>query len=165
MSWKQGMRLEEIEELARLPLFTGVDLVGTDAVLRESYLQRFTAQVEPLREGGLADILQVVVDHPVEVFSAYRDREIAVSAHGAGARFIVAAVVFDRVYSNSTRPDTRSNTVDPHGSSLPLLWRGGSVCLSISIRTWRCLSRRRGGIEELETAVAPRAAGQLVTCA
>jgi CRP/FNR family transcriptional activator FtrB len=97
------MRVEEIEEMRRLPLFADVDPDQTDALLRVSFLQRFPAAVELAREGDPADFLHVVVDGQVEVFSAYRDRETTVSVLGPGHSFIVAAVVLDRVYLKSAR--------------------------------------------------------------
>ena len=97
------MRGEDIEEMRRLPLFADVDPARIEAMLRASFLQRFPAHVELVREGDLADFLHVVVDGQVEVFSAYRDRETTVSVLGAGNSFIVAAVVLDRIYLKSAR--------------------------------------------------------------
>lgn len=102
------MRDDEIDEVRRLPLFSGVDPGRTEAMLRASFLQRFPAHVELAREGDQADFLHVVVDGQVEVFSAYRDRETTVSVLGAGNSFIVAAVVLDRVYLKSARTLTTS---------------------------------------------------------
>lgn len=97
------MRTEEIEEMRHLPLFADVEPPHTDAILRASFLQRFPAAVELVREGDPADFLHVVVDGQVEIFSAYRDRETTVSVLGAGHSFIVAAVILDRVYLKSAR--------------------------------------------------------------
>lgn len=97
------MRSDEIEEMRRLPLFSGVEAGHVTAMLRASFLQRFPSQVELIREGEPADFLHVVVEGQVEVFSAYRDRETTVAVLGAGHSFIVAAVVLDRVYLKSVR--------------------------------------------------------------
>ena len=97
------MRHEDIQEMQRLPLFAGVDPARVQAMLRGSYLQRFPAHVQLVRESDQADFLHVVVDGQVEVFSAYRDRETTVSVIGPGNSFIVAAVVLDRVYLKSAR--------------------------------------------------------------
>ena len=97
------MRLEEIEEMRRLPLFAGVDAAHVEALLRVSFLQRFPASVELAREGDSADFLHVVVDGQVEVFSDYRDRATTVSVLGSGHSFIVAAVILDKVYLKSAR--------------------------------------------------------------
>lgn len=85
------------------PLFADVDPSHTEAILRASFLQRFPAAVELVREGDPADFLHVVIDGQVEIFSAYRDRETTVSVLGPGHSFIVAAVVLDRVYLKSAR--------------------------------------------------------------
>ena len=105
------MRLEDSEEMGRLPLFAGVDPSRTEAMLKGSYLQRFPAHVELAREGDLADFLHVVVDGQVEMYSAYQDRETTVSVLGAGSCFIVAAVVLDRVYLKSARALTSARVL------------------------------------------------------
>jgi CRP/FNR family transcriptional activator FtrB len=97
------MRIEEIEEMRHLPLFANVAGNHVDAMLRASFLQRFPAHVELVREGDPADFLHVVVDGQVEVYSSYRDRETTVAVLVAGHSFIVAAVVLDRIYLKSAR--------------------------------------------------------------
>ena len=97
------MRAEDVEEMRGLPLFAGVEPAHVDAVLQVSFLQRFPASVELLREGDRADFLHVVVEGQVEVFSTYRERETTAAVYGPGQSFIVAAVVLDRVYLKSAR--------------------------------------------------------------
>lgn len=97
------MRKEDLEEMRRLPMLAEVGTARVDAMLRASFLQRFPAQVELIREGEPADFLHIVVDGQVEVFSAYRDRETTVSVLGPGKSFIVAAVILDRPYLKSAR--------------------------------------------------------------
>lgn len=97
------MRSEEIAEMRHLPIFAGVAPPHVDSMLRVSFLQRFPAHVELVREGDPADFLHVIVDGQVEVFSAYRDRETTVSVLGSGQSFIVAAVLLNRVYLKSAR--------------------------------------------------------------
>lgn len=97
------MRSEDHDEMRALPLFAGVGKDHVDHMLRVSYLQRFPAHVELVREGEPADFLHVVVDGQIEVFAAYRDRETTVAVLGPGHSFIVAAVVLDRVYLKSAR--------------------------------------------------------------
>jgi CRP/FNR family transcriptional activator FtrB len=99
----EPMRSEEMQEMRRLPLFRGVESAHVDSMLRVSFLQRFPAHVELLREGEPADFLHVIVDGQVEIFSAYRDRETTVAVLGPGHSYIVAAVVLDRVYLKSAR--------------------------------------------------------------
>lgn len=97
------MRAEEIDEMRQLPLFAGVAPSHVEAMLKASFLQRFPAHVQLVREGDEADFLHVIVDGQVEVFSSYRDRETTVSILRAGQSFIVAAVVLDRIYLKSAR--------------------------------------------------------------
>jgi CRP/FNR family transcriptional activator FtrB len=97
------MRSEELEEMRRLPLFANVAAAHIEAMLRVSFLQRFPAHVELVREGDPADFLHVIVDGQVEVYSAYRDRKTTVAVLGPGHSFIVAAVVLDKIYLKSAR--------------------------------------------------------------
>lgn len=97
------MRVEDREEVRKLQLFAGVSEELLDTMLKVSFLQRFPAHVELVREGDPADFLHVVLDGQVEVYSAYRDRETTVSVIGPGHSFIVAAVLVDRLYLKSAR--------------------------------------------------------------
>ena len=97
------MRAEDIDEMRRLPLFADVDPAHVGVILNASFLQRFPAAVDLVREGDPADFLHVVVDGQVEVYSTYRDRETTVSVLGPGHSFIVAAVILDRIYLKSAR--------------------------------------------------------------
>ncbi len=97
------MRKDEIDEMRQLKLFYGVEPRHTDRILRASFLQRFPAHLELIREGEPADFLHLVLEGQVEVFSAYRDRETTVAVLGPGHSFIVAAVVLDRIYLKSVR--------------------------------------------------------------
>jgi CRP/FNR family transcriptional activator FtrB len=97
------MRDDEIAEIRNLAFFQQCDSGMVGDVLRVSYLQKFPARVELVREGEPADFLHLIVDGRVEVYSAYRDRETTFSIHGPGHAFIIAAVILDRVYLKSTR--------------------------------------------------------------
>jgi CRP/FNR family transcriptional activator FtrB len=97
------MRTEDVEEMRKLPLFSGVEPTFVDSMLKHAYLQRFPPHVELAREGEPADFLHVVVEGQVEVFSAYRNRETTVAVLGRGHSFIVAAVILDRIYLKSAR--------------------------------------------------------------
>lgn len=102
------MRTDELEEMRRLPLFGGVDEARVDAMLKASFLQRFPAHVELVREGDPADFLHLIVEGQVETFAAYRGRETTIAVQGAGHAFIIAAVILDKVYLKSARTLTAS---------------------------------------------------------
>lgn len=97
------MRIRDIDEMRSMPLFAGVAAERVEAMLKVSFLQRFPAYVELIRETEPADFLHVVVDGQVEMFSSYRDRETTVGVLGPGSSFIAAAVLLDRVYLKSAR--------------------------------------------------------------
>lgn len=97
------MRADDIEQMKSLRLFAGVEVGRVEDMLRTSFLQRFPAGVELVREGEPADFLHVIVDGSIEVFSAYRERETTVAVLGPGQSFIMAAVILDRIYLKSAR--------------------------------------------------------------
>jgi CRP/FNR family transcriptional regulator, transcriptional activator FtrB len=97
------MRAGDIEQMRQLRIFDWVAEHVVTQILRISFLQRFPAGIELVREGDPADFLHVIVDGKVEVFSSYRDRETTVAVLGPGQCFILAAVVVDRVYLKSAR--------------------------------------------------------------
>lgn len=97
------MRIEDLEEARRHPLFDGVAPSVVENLLRGAFLQRFPAHVELARDGEPADFLHVIVDGQVELFAGHNDRETTVGVIGAGQSFIVAAVLLDRIYLKSAR--------------------------------------------------------------
>jgi CRP/FNR family transcriptional regulator, transcriptional activator FtrB len=102
------MRKDDLDEMQQLPLFSGVARNHVDAMLKVSFLQRFPACVELVREGEPADFLHVVIDGQVELYSAYGDRETTIGVLGPGQSFIVAAVLLDRIYLKSARSLSQS---------------------------------------------------------
>jgi CRP/FNR family transcriptional activator FtrB len=97
------MRIKDLEETRSMPLFSGVAVERVESMLKASFLQRFPACVELIREGEPADFLHIVVDGQVELFSCYRERETTVAVLGPGKSFIAAAVLLDRIYLKSAR--------------------------------------------------------------
>jgi CRP/FNR family transcriptional activator FtrB len=97
------MRIEDRDEIIKLPLFEGLKEGSLNVLLGNAFLQRFPSHVELIREGDPADFLHLVVDGQVEVFSRYRDRETTVAVLGPGQTFILAAVILDRTYLKSAR--------------------------------------------------------------
>lgn len=97
------MRAEDIELVRHERIFAGVEASEVETMLQASFLQRFPAHLDLVREGEPADFLHVVIEGQVEVFASYRDRETTVAVVGAGNCFITAAVVLDRIYLKSAR--------------------------------------------------------------
>jgi CRP/FNR family transcriptional regulator, transcriptional activator FtrB len=97
------MRAEDADEIGSLSLFDGVDPNQVKALHRGAFLQRFPAHVELAREGEPADFLHVIVSGQVELYAAHHGRETTVSVIGPGHRFVVAAVLLDRIYLQSAR--------------------------------------------------------------
>jgi len=135
------MRPDEIDQMRALRIFEGVEKRRVDEMLKGSFLQRFPAGVELVREGDMADFLHVVVEGKVEIYSAYRDRETTVSVLGPGQCFIMAAVVLDRVYLKSARSLTSArilllpaDAVRRHFADDPAFARGLATDLAEAYR-------------------------------
>lgn len=97
------MRHDEYEMVQTLPLIASAEAQNVHELLKGSFLQRFPAHVELIREGETPDFLHIVVNGQVELFSRYRDRETTVAVLGPGSSFILAAVVLDKPYLKSAR--------------------------------------------------------------
>ena len=97
------MRLDEQKEMRELPLFAAANPEYLERLLHSSFLQRFPAHVELVREGESADFLYVVVDGQVEVFSRHGNRETTIAVLTQNDSFILAAVLTDRLYLKSVR--------------------------------------------------------------
>lgn len=135
------MRPNEIDQMRVLRIFQGVEKRRVEEMLKGSFLQRFPAGVELVREGDMADFLHVVVEGKVEIYSAYRDRETTVSVLGPGQCFIMAAVVLDRVYLKSARSLTSArilllpaDAVRRHFAEDPAFARGLATDLAEAYR-------------------------------
>lgn len=97
------MRAEDQRLAAALPFFARLGQESIDALLAGASLQRFPAHAELIRQGEHPEVLHVVAEGRVEVFTQYRDRETTVDVLEAGASFILAAVFLDRRYLKSAR--------------------------------------------------------------
>lgn len=97
------MRTDDMEAMRGLPLFEGCDQDALKRLLRASFLQRFPAHAELIREGDPPDFLHVVIEGQVELFSRYRDRETAIAVVGPNKPFVLAAVLTDRIYLKAAR--------------------------------------------------------------
>ena len=97
------MRPGDLERVRELPLFAPMQAGHFDQLAQASYLQRFPASVELLREGDPADFLYVVVDGSVELYANGNGRETTMMIVRPVSTFILAAVLRDAVYLMSAR--------------------------------------------------------------
>lgn len=97
------MRLDDQRDMRDLPLFATTRPENLERLLQGSFLQRFPAHVELVREGEPADFLHVVVDGQVEIFSRHGNRETTIAVLTRNDSFILAAVLTDRPYLKSAR--------------------------------------------------------------
>lgn len=97
------VRPGDFERVRELPLFAPLQARHFDQLAQASYLQRFPASVELLREGDPADFLYVVVDGAVELYAGANGRETTMMIVRPVSTFILAAVLRDAVYLMSAR--------------------------------------------------------------
>ena len=97
------MRSADLDHIRKLSLFADIEPAHFDELVTGAFLQRFPPRMELIREGDLPDFLHIVVEGKVEVYGTLDDSETALGILGAGATFVVAAVVRDEVYLTSAR--------------------------------------------------------------
>jgi CRP/FNR family transcriptional activator FtrB len=92
-----------------------------DQLAEASFLQRFPASVELLREGDPADFLYVVIDGAVELHASANGRETTVMIAKPVSTFILAAVLRDAVYLMSARTLEASRLMMIPGESVRVM--------------------------------------------
>lgn len=112
------MRLGDLERIRALPLFATMRNDSFERLAEASFLQRFPAAVELLREGDPADFLYVVVDGAVELHASANGRETTMMIARPVSTFILAAVLRDAVYLMSARTIEASRLLMVPGESV-----------------------------------------------
>jgi len=102
------MRLTDLPEIRRLPLFASMSDAHFEGLMTAAYFQAFPAQVQLIAEGDSADFLFVVVEGCVELFAASNGREATMTMVRPVGTFILAAVLKDAVYLMSARTCDKS---------------------------------------------------------
>jgi len=97
------MRRSEYDTIRKLPLFKGMTASHFEALVKDSFLQRFPGHTDLIFEGDRPDFLHVVVEGIVELFTAYDGKEAVIDIVQPVTTFILAAVIRDEVYLKSAR--------------------------------------------------------------
>ena len=97
------MRAEDAIVVRGISLFSTMSDEHFDALFQMAYLQRFPDQVQLTTEGDPADILHIVVEGTVELFSRSNDREATMFVHRPVSAFNLSAVLKNDVYLMSAR--------------------------------------------------------------
>jgi len=97
------VRPEDLDRIRGLPLFSALQPECFEQLMEPSFLQRFPAAVELVREGDPADFLYVIVDGAVELYAHANGRESSLLIATPVSTFILAAVLRDAVYLMSAR--------------------------------------------------------------
>lgn len=88
-------RPEEIQAIRQLRPFAKMSEQSFQTLMRVAYLQRFPKEVVLLEEGDPADMLYIVVDGAVEMYSAAAGGRTTIAIFRPITAFILAAVVTD----------------------------------------------------------------------
>jgi len=97
------MRPEETDIVRQLDLFSQVREETFSQLMRASFLQRFPAKVELIRQNEYADFLYVLIEGQVEMYASSGTRETTIEVLDPVALFIVAAVLHDETCLQSAR--------------------------------------------------------------
>ncbi len=93
----------QFDDLRRLPLFSAMENLHFDDLIRASYVQNFPGQIELVAEGEPADFLHVVLSGSVELFAGWNGRETSMATVRPISTFILAATIRDAPYLMSAR--------------------------------------------------------------
>ena len=105
------MRDEDAIVVRGISLFSTMSDEHFDALFQMAYLQRFPDQVQLTTEGDPADILHIVVEGTVELFSRSNDREATMFVHRSVSAFNLSAVLKNDVYLMSARTLDNANVL------------------------------------------------------
>jgi len=102
------MRDEELPLVRQLRLFSGMEDVHFEELMKAAFLQTFPPQVDLIHEGDTPDFLYVVIEGGVEIYAQANERETTMMVACPISTFILAAVFTDEVYLMSARTMTKS---------------------------------------------------------
>lgn len=103
-----GMPDSHLSEVRDLHLFSEMEEVNFQRLVRASYVQNFPPQIELITEGDPSDFLHILLTGSVDLFSSWNDRETSMATVRPVSTFILAATVRDAPYLMSARTMEKS---------------------------------------------------------
>lgn len=97
------MTESQYAETRNLHLFSQMDDVHFEALMRGSYVQNFPPQIDLIAEGDPSDFLHVVLSGSIELFATWDERETTMAIVRPVSTFILAATIKDAPYLMSAR--------------------------------------------------------------
>ncbi len=97
------MRPQDLEEAKLCSLFSKCRPETAMGLLRGAFIQNFPTHTQLNREGEVADFLFFNLSGTIELTAHWRNRETTIDVIERPRAFIVAAVVMDRLYLQSSR--------------------------------------------------------------
>lgn len=105
------MRDQDLNDIQRLPLFSGMATEHFSQMLRAAYAQDFPAQLQLFRQDDRADFLHVLMEGTVALFAQSGGREATMAIIRPVSSFILAACMLDQPLLMSARTMSRSRIV------------------------------------------------------
>ncbi|MFC2967932.1 cyclic nucleotide-binding domain-containing protein [Acidimangrovimonas pyrenivorans] len=105
------MRAEDVPEMRKLPLFSGMQQDNFEALSRCAYVQTFPPQLDLISEGEPSDFLHILVEGRVELLASWKRNETILTLVPPLSTFILAATIRDAPYLMSARTIDRSRVV------------------------------------------------------
>lgn len=97
------MRDQDLSDIQRLPLFSGMAVEHFSQMMRAAYAQDFPAQLQLFRQDGRADFLHVLMEGTVSLFAQSGGREATMAIIRPVSSFILAACMLDQPLLMSAR--------------------------------------------------------------
>ena len=102
---------QHFPEIRALSLFSGMEDVHFQSLMRGAYVQNFPPQIELITEGEPSDFLHVVLSGSVDLFSQWNGRDTSLATVRPVSTFILAATIKNAPYLMSARTLEKSRIV------------------------------------------------------
>ncbi len=100
---KLSMPESDFPDIRTLELFSEMEDVHFESLMRGGYVQTFPPQIDLIAEGDPSDFLHIVMSGSVDLFSSWNGRESSLATVRPIATFILAATIKDAPYLMSAR--------------------------------------------------------------
>lgn len=98
-----GMPESDFPDIRSLEIFSEMDQVHFESLMRGGYVQTFPPHVDLIAEGDPSDFLHIVMSGSVDLFASWNGRNSSLATVRPIATFILAATIRDAPYLMSAR--------------------------------------------------------------
>ena len=157
------MKTQDKDLIRTLPLFSEMSDGNYESLTRGSFLQRFPAQIELIKEGDPPDFLYVVIEGRVELYSQSNDRETTMAMITPVSTFMLAAAVKDAPFLMSGRTlESCQLLLIPSENVRECLKNDGAFSRAIAIELSTCYRSVIKAVKNLKLRTAVERVGNYI---